>query len=184
MLSKDNAPLNQTHKHNLSNGTIQHLTQEFIELQRENSNLINNNNRGLVNRLFSTKKEKLQNQTQIEKMRAYHEHEMKIGSAICEAKEKELQMQIAAALSQKRIVLDAQTKERIAGVYQEFSVTMNDCLNEAVRLYLKSLKDAEIVSNKLAKQKLINYAEQKFNQDCDLIQDLVNNFLKNIYAHL
>jgi hypothetical protein len=40
---------------------------------------------------------------------------------LAKAQREDLKMQIAAALSQKRIYLNAQTKERIATIYQSFS---------------------------------------------------------------
>ena len=180
--NNNDASLIPTQKHN-SNITIQHLTQEFTQLQRENSGL-ESSHTGLVKGLFLSKEERLHNQNQIAKIEAYHRHEMRIGSAICEAKEQELQMQIASALSQKRIIFDAQTKERITKVYQEFSDTMNDRLKNSVQMYLQSIKEAELVPNEVAKQQVINYAEQKFKKDFKLIEDLVDDLLQKFYTDL
>ncbi len=177
-------PLTTIEKDNSSaTPTINNLAQQFMELQ-QSDNLTPYQQGGFVQRIFASKEEKLQRTHQMEKMIAYQDYEMRIGKAMCEAKEKELQMQIASALSQKRVTLDLQTKQCIAENYQRFSVTINDRLAEAVNLYLKGLKDAELIPNEKAKQKLIDYAEQKFEQDCQLMEDLVADFLKNVYADL
>lgn len=103
---------------------------------------------------------------------------------LAKAQREDLKMQISAALSQKRIYLNAQTKERIATIYQSFSAKMFDRVKDAVQMYSKGLKEADNAPNELSKQKLIDYADQKFKKDCDLIQDLVDHFLSDVYSDL
>ena len=103
---------------------------------------------------------------------------------LAKAQREDLKMQIAAALSQKRIYLNAQTKERIATIYQSFSAKMFERIKDAVQMYSRGLKEAENAPNELSKQKLIDYADQKFKKDCDLIQDLVDHFLLDVYSDL
>ena len=183
MSDQNNSSLIPTYKYNSSDEIIKNLTQEYLQLQHQNSNFKYNNS-GIFGRLFPTQEEKLENQHHLEKMSEYHKHEMRIFSKMCAAKEQELEMQIAAALSQKRIVLDAQTKEHIARIYEQFSVAMNERINKAVEFYLQGLQSAENIPNEQAKQKLISYAENKFQQDFDLIQDLIKDLLRKIYSGL
>ena len=187
MLDKNNIPFVPTHKNNSairrSDRTIQDLTTQFTKLQQENRHLIANNS-GWVSRLLPTQEEKLLKEQNLEKLRALHDHEMEIGFAICEAKKQDIQMQIAAALSQKQVILDTETKERISEIYQNFGRVMNDRISEAVEIYLEGLRQAEAVTNTRAKQRLLDYAERKFEQDCGLIEDLANDVLQNIYADL
>ncbi|CCI17465.1 hypothetical protein MICAF_2830027 [Microcystis aeruginosa PCC 9807] len=103
---------------------------------------------------------------------------------LAKAQREDLKMQIAAALSQKRIYLNAQTKERIATIYQSFSAKMFEQIKDAVQMYSRGLKEADNAPNELSKQKLIDYADQKFKKDCDLIQDLVDHFLLDVYSDL
>ncbi|GBL11552.1 MAG: hypothetical protein IM473_01700 [Microcystis sp. M015S2] len=103
---------------------------------------------------------------------------------LAKAQREDLKMQIAAALSQKRIYLNAQTKERIATIYQSFSAKMFERIKDAVQMYSRGLKEADNAPNELSKQKLIDYADQKFKKDCDLIQDLVDHFLLDVYSDL
>jgi len=170
-------------QNNSSNEIIKRLTQEYLHLKHQNSNF-KYSNPGILGRLLPTQEEKLENQHHLEKMSEYHKHEMRIFSQMCAAKEQELEMQIAAALSQKRIVLDAQTKEDIARIYEQFSVTMYERVKKAVELYLQGLQDAENLPNEKAKQELISYAEKKIQQDFDLIQDLIKDLLRKIYGDL
>jgi hypothetical protein len=100
----------------------------------------------------------------LEKLEAITKHEMNIGRAICRAKEEELDMRIAASLTQKRITLDAQTKEVISQVYQNFSEIMRERLKKATNLFIE--------------------AERKFIQDCKFIQKLSDDLLKKIYVSL
>jgi hypothetical protein len=191
MLDKNNIPFVPTHKHSSSirksDNTIKNLTEQFTKLQRENRHLITDR-RGIRTLIFRTKEEKLQDKLQdehnLEKLRAYHQHEMEIGSAICEAKKQDIQMQIASALAQKQVILDTQTKERISEIYQNYGRVMNDRIREAVQVYLDGLRQAESISNSRARQRLLEYTEQKFEQDCSLIEDLANDVLRNIYADL
>ncbi len=190
MLDKNNIPIVPTHKNNSairrSEQTIQDLTKQFTKLQQENRHLVANNanDTGWIGKLFPTKEEKLLEEQSLEKLRALHDHEMEIGFAICEAKKQEIQMQIAAALSQQQVILDTQTKERISEIYQNFGRVMNDRISEAVEIYLEGLRQAEAVTNTRAKQRLLDYAERKFDQDCGLIENLANDVLQNIYADL
>jgi hypothetical protein len=103
---------------------------------------------------------------------------------LANAQREDLKMQISAALSQKRIYLNAQTKERIATIYQSFSAKMFERIKDAVQMYSKGLKEANNAPNELSKQRLIDYADQKFKKDCDLIQDLVDHFLLDVYSDL
>ena len=164
-LSKDDIPLVQTRNHNSSSlskseETIQELTQRFTQLHKDSNDLVPEK-KGLGN-LFRSKEEKLQEQQNIAKMRAYHDYEMSIGSAICEAKKKDIQMQIAAGLAQKKVVLDAQTKARIGEIYSQFGEQMNDRIKDAVRLYLDGIKQAEAIPDSPAKEKLLEYTKRKF----------------------
>lgn len=187
MLDKNNIPFVPTQKHNSSirksDDTIQNLTEQFTKLQRDNSHLVTDR-RGLRSLFFPSKEEKLQDEHNLEKMRTYHNHEMEIGAAICEAKKQDIQMQIAAGLAQKQVILDAQTKTRISEIYHQFGLQMNDRLGEAVQVYLDGLRQAEAVSNPKAKERLLDYTQRKFEQDCNLIEDLANDVLQNIYADL
>ena len=187
MLDKNNIPFVPTQKHSSSirksDDTIQNLTEQFTKLQRDNSHLVTDR-RGLRSLFFPNKEEKLQDEHNLEKMRAYHNHEMEIGAAICEAKKQDIQMQIAAGLAQKRVILDAQTKTRISEIYHQFGLQMNDRLGEAVQVYLDGLRQAEVVSNSQARERLLDYTQRKFEQDCNLIEDLANDVLQNIYADL
>jgi hypothetical protein len=187
MLDKNNIPFVPTHKHNSSirksDNTIENLTEQFTKLQRENRHLIIDR-RGVRTWLFRTKEEKLQDEHNLEKLRAYHQHEMEIGSAICEAKKQDIQMQIASALAQKQVILDTQTKERISEIYHNFGRVMNDRIREAAQVYLDGLRQVEMIPNPKARQRLLEYTEQKFEQDCSLIEDLANDVLRNIYADL
>jgi len=190
MLDKNNIPFVPTNKNNSaiskSEQTIHNLSKQFTNLQQENRHLVtkNANHTGLIGKFFPTKEEKLLEKQTLEKLSALHRHEMEIGFAICEAKKQEIQMQIAAALSQRQVILDTQTKERISEIYQNFGRVMNDRISEAVEIYLEVLRQAEAVTNTRAKQQLLNYAERKFEQDCKFIEDLANNVLQNIYADL
>ena len=160
MLDKNNIPFVPTQKHNSAisktDETIQNLTDRFSQLQRDNRHLVTDR-RGLRSLFFPNKEEKLQDEHNLEKMRAYHNHEMEIGTAICEAKKQDLQMQIAAGLAQKRVILDAQTKTRIGEVYHQFSLQMSDRLGEAVQVYLDGLRQAEAIPNPKARERLIDY---------------------------
>ncbi|GGA04040.1 hypothetical protein CYANOKiyG1_16290 [Okeania sp. KiyG1] len=170
-------------KYNSSDEIIKNLTQEYLQLQHQNSNFKYNNS-GIFGRLFPTQEEKLENQHHLEKMSEYHKHEMRIFSKMCAAKEQELEMQIAAALSRKRIVLDAQTKEHIARIYEQFSVTMDGRIKEAFKRYLEGLQYAETLPNEQAKQTAISIVEKKIKQDLDLIQYLIDDLLGKIYSGL
>ena len=61
---------------------------------------------------------------------------------------------------------------------------MSDRISEAVQVYLDGLRQAEAVSNSKARERILEYAERKFEQDCNLIEDLANDVLQNIYADL
>ena len=183
---KTQIPFVQTQNHNSSidesNLTIQELTEQFTQLQRDNHNLVTN--RQGIQSLFRSKEEKLQQQQNLEKMCAYHDYEMSIGSAICEAKKKDIQMQIAAGLAQKKVILDTQTKAKIGEIYHQFSQQMSDRLTDAVKLYLDGIKQAEAIPHPPAREKVLDYTQRKFQQDCQLIEDLANKVLQNIYADL
>ena len=151
--------------------------------QCENRHLATDNQNGIA-KLFKTKTEKLQDEHNLEKLRIYHQHEMEIGTAICEAKKQDIKIQIAAALAQKRVILDTQTKDKVSEIYQNFSQTMSDRLKPAVQIYLDGLKQAEVIPSDRAREKLIDYSQRKFEQDCNLIEDLANDVLQNIYTSL
>jgi hypothetical protein len=57
-------------------------------------------------------------------------------------------------------------------------------MGEAVQIYLDGLRQVEMIPNPRARQRLLEYTEQKFEQDCSLIEDLANDVLRNIYADL
>lgn len=141
----------QTSKHKPSsisqnvNLDIQDLTQAFIQLQRENAQSVGSNKKG-INRLFRTEEEKIRDEISIRKIRSFHEHEMEIASTICEVKKQDIQMQIAAALAQRKVVLDTQSKAYIGEIYQGFGKQMNAHITEAVNMYLEGIRQSESIS--------------------------------------
>ena len=179
----------QTSKHKPSsisqnaNLDIQDLTQAFIQLQRENAQSVVSPRKGL-NRLFRTEEEKIKDEINIKKIRSFHEHEMEIASTICEVKKQDIQMQIAAALAQRKVVLDTQSKAYISEIYQGFGKQMNAHITEAVNMYLEGIRQSESISDPLVKNRLREYAEKKIKQDFDLVEDLAKDALQNIYAGL
>ncbi|MEO0845741.1 MAG: hypothetical protein AAFY50_04865 [Cyanobacteria bacterium J06648_1] len=189
MFDNKEADLIPTTKHNSSsisqssNGDIQDITQAFIRLQHENSHPVASGKRGL-NKLFRTEEEKIKDEINVKKIRTFHEHEMQIAATICNAKKQDIQMQIAAALSQRKVVLDTQSKAYISEVYQNFGRQMNAHINEAVNMYLEGIRQSESASDALVKKRLREYAENKFKQDFDLVEDLAKDALRNIYAGL
>lgn len=92
--------------------------------------------------------------------------------------------EIIDTMSDKNNIPDAQTKTRISEIYHQFGLQMNDHLGEAVQVYLDGLRQAEAVSNPEARERLLDYTHRKFEQDCNLIEDLANDVLQNIYAEL
>ena len=137
-----------------------------------------------INRLFRTEEEKIRDEISIRKIRSFHEHEMEIASTICEVKKQDIQMQIAAALAQRKVVLDTQSKAYIGEIYQGFGKQMNAHITEAVNMYLEGIRQSESISDSLVKNRLREYAEKKIKQDFNLVEDLAKDALQNIYAGL
>jgi hypothetical protein len=103
---------------------------------------------------------------------------------LAEAKREELKLQIATALSQRKLILDARMKKNVAKEYESFSADMFDRIKTAIKLYSDGLKEAEKAPNEPSKRMAIEMAEAELKRKCEFIEDLSKSFLQNIYIEV
>lgn len=99
---------------------------------------------------------------------------------VAQAQQEELKMQIASALTKRKITINQNTYETISRIYGQFHSKIYGDLKSAVDSYIRNIKQAESISDDFAKNMLIEEANRQLKSHYDLIQTLANKLLQTI----